>query len=497
MSASVDDLPNLASERLGAVALWASDDFFAAKENLLRDAPAEWREHAYTDRGKWMDGWESRRKRQLGEGVHDTVIVRLAMPGVVRGVVVDTAFFRGNFPEACSIEVSDAPEGTPVEELELGEWVEILPRSPLHGDEKNLFEIAPRAAFTHLRMRIFPDGGVARLRVHAEPVADWRRLGGAGGVVDLAALETGATVLSCRDMFFGPKHNLIQPGRARNMSDGWETKRRRGVTAETHDWVLVKLAGRGTVDRLELDTAFFLGNFPDTALVAGCDGDPATAPFRVLLPRTKLMGHTRHLYTSELVDRGPFTHLRLSVFPDGGVSRMRVHGRLTTDARDEVAAKALATATPRGLEGALRACCASKAFVETMSRERPFDGGGTALVTRARALVASLAEADLLEAMSAHPRLGERKEAEPFSAAEQARVQASSAEVLAALAAQNRAYEDKHGFVFLIFASGKSAEDVLAAARERVAHTREDELRIAARELAEITLLRMRKLVGG
>jgi allantoicase len=500
---SHDDLPNLASERLGAVALFASDDFFASKENLVRDQAPAWRENEYTDRGKWMDGWESRRKREIGRDVHDDVIVRLAMRGVVRLIVVDTAFFRGNFPEACSIEGSTAPEGTLVANLQSGEWTEIIPRSPLRGDERNVFEPASPVAFTHLRMRIFPDGGVARLRVHGVPTPDWPRLGGASGVLDLASLEAGASVLSCSDMFFGPKHNLIQPGRARNMSDGWETKRRRGIDAETHDWVLVELAGQGIIDRLELDTAFFLGNYPDTALVEGCDGDPNALDkpsFRTLLARRKLMGHTRHVFAHELDDRGPFTHLRLKVFPDGGVSRMRAFGTLTVTGRDDAAARFLATVLPGEAAKHLHACCASKRFAETMTRERPFDAGGAALFARARAVVTSLEERDLLEAMSAHPRIGAvdgGAYAERFSAGEQARARAAPPAVLAELQEANRAYESKHGFVFLICATGKSAEEVLATSRARLANARDAELGNAAAELAAITILRLRKLVGG
>jgi allantoicase len=517
---AIHDLPNLASERLGAAVLWASDDFFAPKENLVRDAAPEWREHAYTDRGKWMDGWESRRKRPrggadrgaIGPDAHDAAIVRLAMRGVVRAIVVDTAFFRGNFPERCAIEGTAAPEGTLVADLlaDGAEWIEVVPPSPLRGDEKNVFSTNSPVALTHLRLRIFPDGGVARLRVHGEPAPDWPRAGGASSTFDLAALETGGRVLACSDMFFGPKHNLIQPGRARDMSEGWETKRRRGVGPDTHDWVLVKLAGRGALERVEIDTAFFLGNFPDTALLEGCDGDPERAPFRTVLARRKLMGHTRHVFAGEivggsaaggtppatLVDRGRFTHLRLKVFPDGGVSRLRAFGRLADDARDEAAARFLATSSPRDLDARLRACCASSRFVAAMTSERPFGG---ALFERARAIVSSLGEADLLEAFAAHPRIGDRParaNEERFSAEEQSRARSASRETLDALAEANRAYEDKHGFVFLIFASGKTAEEILEAARKRVENPRDAELRTAARELAEITALRIRKLVG-
>ena len=487
-----DDLPNVASERLGAVALWASDDFFAEKENLLRDRPAEWREHDYTDRGKWMDGWESRRKRAIGPDVEDAAIVRLALPAIIRGVIVDTAFFRGNFPEQCILEGATAREGTLVADLlsDRTEWIEIIPKTQLQGNHPNKLEVANPIAFTHLKLRIFPDGGVARLRVHGEPAPDWLRVGGASSAFDLAALESGGSVLSCSDMFFGPKHNLIQPGRARNMSDGWETKRRRGVTSETHDWALVKLAGQGTIERLELDTAFFLGNFPDTAGVEGCDGDPDKAPFRTLLPRTKLMGHTRHFFGPELQDRGPFTHLRMKVFPDGGMSRLRAFGKLTDAARDEAVSKLLAYSSPKARRAMLHACCASSRFVETLEKEQPWSN----VLSRAHEIVASLGEKDLMEAFAGHPRIGDKPK-EAVSAAEQSRARKGSPETLAALAEANRAYEEKHGFVFLIFATGKSAEEILEAAKKRVQNTREVELKTAAGELAAITVLRLRKLV--
>lgn len=492
-----DDLPNLASERLGAAVLWASDDFFAEKENLIRDREAEWREHEYTDRGKWMDGWESRRKRDLREGAHDAAIVRLAMPGVIRSIVVDTSFFRGNFPEHASIEGTTAPEGTRVAELlsERAEWIEIVSKSALSGNAKNVFEVTSPIAFTHLRLRIHPDGGVARLRVRGTPFPDWTRIGGARSTIDLVSLECGAEVISCSDMFFGPKHNLIQPGRARNMSDGWETKRRRGVTPDTHDWVLVKLAGQGMILRVEIDTAFFLGNFPDTALLEGCNGDPETAPFEPVLVRTELMGHTRHVFVNQIVEHGPFTHLRLKVFPDGGVSRLRAFGELTAHAREDAAARAFGAMSPRVLAASLRACCTSRELVETIARERPFSSGKE-MLARIRAVVSSLGESDLMEAFAGHPRVGQAS-AEDFSREEQSTARGASKETLAALDEANRAYEAKHGFVFLIFATGKTADEILDAAKKRVQNTREIELKTAAKELAEIAALRAVKLVGG
>src|SRR5687768_1911722 len=180
------ELPDLASERLGGSVLYANDDFFAEKENLIKAAKAIWKEHEYTDSGKWMDGWESRRKRTAG---HDFAILRLGVPGVVRGAVVDTSFFRGNFPESCSIDGVVASQHSTTEELLGATWTELLPRLQLKGDSENLFRIDSPLAWTHLRFNIYPDGGVARLRIHGDVVPDWSRAGGLATEVDLASLE--------------------------------------------------------------------------------------------------------------------------------------------------------------------------------------------------------------------------------------------------------------------------------------------------------------------
>src|SRR6266852_5189360 len=292
------DLVDLAGERLGGSVLYANDDFFAEKENLIKPSKPVWKEHEYTDRGKWMDGWESRRRRTPG---HDFAILRLGARGVVRGVIVDTSFFRGNYPDSCSIDGVALSSLASVDDLIGATWQPLLPQSKLQGDSENVFEIAAPYAFTHLRLNIFPDGGVARLRVHGEPVPDWHRAGGLGNEIDLAAVENGGEVLACSDMFFGPKNNLIMPGRALNMSDGWETKRRRGPG---HDWVIVQLATEGVVRRIEVDTNHFKGNYPDTCSIEGTRAPEADEWFEVL-PRTKLQAHTRHLFVNELAGRGP------------------------------------------------------------------------------------------------------------------------------------------------------------------------------------------------
>lgn len=326
------ELIDLASERVGGAVLYANDEFFAPKENLLKPSAPVFIEGKYTDLGKWMDGWESRRRRTPG---FDWCLIRLGLPGRLRGVVVDTSHFKGNYPEQCSIEAC-AVEGHPdVEQLldESTRWIEVLPQSQLTGDSPNLFPIEHPERFTHLRLKIYPDGGVARLRVYGEVVPDWQKLIGRGSEIDLAAVEHGGLVLACSDMFFGHRHNLIMPGRALNMSDGWETKRRRGPG---HDWTVIQLGTAGRVRRVEVDTAHFKGNFPESCAIEACDitttgqanaaGDFDAWEWKPLLPRTRLQAHTRHFFEDELTDAGIITHVRFSIFPDGGVSRLRLMG---------------------------------------------------------------------------------------------------------------------------------------------------------------------------
>ncbi len=317
-------LIDLASEKLGSAVLFANDDFFAPKENLIRAAAPVWKEGLYTDDGKWMDGWESRRRRspRLGEPF-DWCVIRLGMPGEIKGIVVDTAYFRGNFPSHCSLEACTVDGHPNVDELlaETTEWQEILPVTELRGDSKNNFEIEDTGRVTHVRFKIYPDGGVARLRVHGNVMPDWDELRKRNSEIDLAAAENGGDVISASDEFFGHRQNLIMPGFGHDMSDGWETRRRRGPG---HDWCVVRLGTAGTITRVEVDTSFFRGNYPESCMLEGGDGNE----WRELLPMSKLQAHTRHTYSSELADLGAVTHVRFNIYPDGGVSRLRLFGRI-------------------------------------------------------------------------------------------------------------------------------------------------------------------------
>ena len=317
------DLIDLASERLGGAVIAANDEFFAPKEALLKPSAPEWREGVYTERGKWMDGWETRRRRTPG---YDWAVIQLGAPGIVRGVVIDTSFFTGNFPERASIEAASV-EGLPsLESLSNGDvkWEGLLPASALKGDMKNEFEVTRVKRVTHVRFNIFPDGGVARLRVHGQVMRD-ERIFDSRREVDLAAMENGGYVVECSDMHYGHRQNLILPGRSTHMGDGWETKRRRGPG---NDWTIIRLARRGTITRVELDTDHFKGNAPGSVMLEAADVDTnfdaGSAKWTTMIENTPSQPHTRHHF--EVKSPAPATHVRLNIYPDGGVARLRLFG---------------------------------------------------------------------------------------------------------------------------------------------------------------------------
>ena len=312
-------LPDLATRRVGGSVVWANDELFAERENLIRAAEPVFQPATFGHKGQVYDGWETRRRREPGV---DQAVVRLGLPGVVRGVVVDTAFFTGNYPPYCWVEAC-AVEGYPSpSELAAADWVSLVPRSPLAGDTKNAFAVADEHRYTHVRLTIDPDGGVARFRVHGAPVADPRLLDLAS--LDLAALENGAVVSGCSNMFYSSPSNLIAPGFAAVMGEGWETARRRD---DGNDWVSVRLAGPGVVRLAELDTSHFKGNAPGWASLSGLGAD-GWAP---LLAKVRLQPDTRHRFP---LPAGPaVSEVRVDAYPDGGMARLRLHGALTAEGR--------------------------------------------------------------------------------------------------------------------------------------------------------------------
>jgi allantoicase len=309
------DLPDLASRVLGGGVVAANDEFFAARDNLVNPEPSTFETWTYGPKGKVYDGWETRRRREPG---FDWAIVRLGAPGTVHGVVVDTAHFTGNYPPFVSVEGCALAGHPSPAELADAQWATLVPRSAVRGDTRNLFETtSPR--LTHVRLNIFPDGGVARLRVHGTVVPDPQLLHGM--TVDLAALELGGLVIDCSDRFYGSPGNLIVPGLARGMGEGWETARRRD---DGNDWVLVRLAAAGRVRLAELDTTHYKGNAPGDGQLRGSTDPADPAAWFDLLPRTRLQPDTRHRF--RLDSPSVATHVRLDVFPDGGMARLRLWG---------------------------------------------------------------------------------------------------------------------------------------------------------------------------
>jgi allantoicase len=301
--------------------LWANDDLFAEKENLIKPGPAEHRPTTFGHKGQVYDGWETRRRRGAIADSCDSAIVRLGVPGIVRGVVVDTAWFTGNYPPQISVEAAVVPGYPSVEELvEKTQWTTIVDRTDINGDTRNPFTVNSTRRWSHVRLSIYPDGGVARLRVHGEGLLDPRF---ADLPLDLAALENGGRITACSNMFYSSPNNLLLPGAARTMGEGWETSRRRDAG---NDWVQVHLASQGVLTFAELDTSYFIGNAPGSARLSGRDGD---GEWFELLPPTELQPDTRHRFVVD--DERPVTEARLDIHPDGGMARLRLFGKLTPE----------------------------------------------------------------------------------------------------------------------------------------------------------------------
>jgi allantoicase len=317
------NLPDLAVRHRGGSVVLANDETFGEKENLISPAAATFQPHTFGHRGQIMDGWETRRRREPGD---DWAIVRLGCAGIVRGVVVDTAWFTGNYPPAVSVEAGWVdPLDSAVGPADLAgsrtEWAEIVPRSPVHGDSMNDFVVDHDQLVTHVRLRQYPDGGIARLRVHGEPVGDPRWL--AGRAFDLAAMEHGAAAFDCSNRFYSAPDNVLAPGPARVMGEGWETSRRRD---EGNDWVLIRLATSGVVRQLEIDTLYFIGNAPSAVSVTGVGADRVE-----LLAQTPVQPDAVNRFV--LPPSAPVEELRVDIFPDGGLARLRAWGEPSDEGR--------------------------------------------------------------------------------------------------------------------------------------------------------------------
>jgi allantoicase len=497
---------DLASERLGGEVLGANDEFFAPKENLLKASKPVFIEGKYTARGKWMDGWETRRRRTPG---FDWCVIRLGLPGKVRGVKVDTSYFRGNYPEQVSLEgcdlVGTAPSKDEKQRLKSAalRWVELIPQSAVKGDSQNSFFVESAERVTHVRLKIYPDGGVARLRVHGEVVPEKERV--THGVFDLAAIENGGRILATSDQFFSEPLNLLMPGRSKDMGDGWETRRRRGPG---HDWAIVKLGVPGVIRRIQVDTSHFKGNFPESCSIDACyieqaveDAALESAEWRAALERSPLKADRRHIFGEQLKDSGPATHVRLNIFPDGGIARLRIFGRAERPEDRLKGIERFNRISAAAARQALEDCCDSKTWAEQVLGQRPFESS-LKMFEAAEQAFSQLRRKDWLEAFRHHPPIGSKKSkaaqssmARRWSAGEQSTAQMAQPETLAVLAAANHAYEAAFGYTFLICATDKTTEEILKELQQRLGNDPEIELRVAAEEQKKITRLRLEKLL--
>ncbi len=330
-----DDLPafakgavNLASPRLGSEAVRASNDFFAAKERMLQDSPAVFIADRFDDHGKWMDGWESRRRRDGGE---DWCLIRLGVAGHIHGVDIDTSHFTGNYPPAASL-LAWLGDGEPKDDTA---WHEIVPATTLGPSAHHFVAVAATGPWNWLKLNMHPDGGIARLRVFGEPFRDWSD-SSADALHELSALMNGGRVIAYNDAHYGDVWAVLSEGRGVNMGDGWETRRRREPGS---DWLIVTLGAPGTIERIEVDTAHFKGNFPDSCSLqaayvdSGNEGSIVTQSmfWPELMGEEKLAADAIHSFENDkLAALGAVTHIRLNIHPDGGVSRFRAFGRRQT-----------------------------------------------------------------------------------------------------------------------------------------------------------------------
>ncbi|CAH1784999.1 unnamed protein product [Owenia fusiformis] len=371
------ELNDLAVEKNGGKILFATDDWFAVAENLIKSAPAEWKPEAFTEFGKWMDGWETRRKRKPG---HDWCIIQLGVPGTIHGFNVDTSYFTGNFVPKISIQAASLDKMLPARTSAMGtkcspedleniasfkseDWTELVPMSKLEpgfkGSCNNYFRvdnqhIQNQTRWTHLRINSFPDGGIARLRVYGQANPDWSKIS-QEKEMDLCAMLNGGICIGYSNAFYGHPRQMIGPGQAASMADGWETARRldrpsileadnRGILQVPGcEWAVFRLGHPGTIEKIEVDTTHFRGNYPDSCKIEGClsseadeeklvsQYDNASVAWQALMPVQKLSAHKRHIYSGdELYDAMPVSHVRITIAPDGGLSRLRLWGHKAT-----------------------------------------------------------------------------------------------------------------------------------------------------------------------
>lgn len=457
---------DLLSERVGGRIVECNDEFFAPASNLIAPAEPVWREGEYTDRGKWMDGWETRRRRDEG---HDWCVLQLGIPGRIHQVTVDTSHFTGNYPEEFSLDASHGD----------GNWSEVIARTPLRGDSRQTVEVDFPHRVVFVRLNIYPDGGVARLRIEGEPIPAMN-LVCPGGPSDLVGFLVGGRWLEASNYHYSPPSNLLRPTEPIGMWDGWETKRRRGPG---HDWAIFRLGLPGQVESTVVDTRYFRGNSPGwVSLEVSEDGDSWVA----VLDRAEVGADRVNDLSLPRPARARF--VRFSIHPDGGVARLRVMGTPDPAVAGASGLSYLNSLMDGAADDFFATACVSRRWVAHMLASRPF-GSIDSVLGQAGSAFDGLAEEDWLEAFAGHPRIGES--GDEVATREQSGAVGHEDE----LARVNTVYERKFGFIYIVYASGKSGDEMLALARSRIDNDRETELANASSEQRRITTTRLRRML--
>jgi allantoicase len=316
-------LIDLAQPRLGTKVLFKTDDFFASANRIISPMDPIFKTGVFDTHGKWMDGWESRRKRTEG---HDYIILKLGKPGKIKKVDVDTSHFNGNQPAMVSIEGANSSS----HKINHLKWQTLLSKKKTKANSHHYFTVNSKKVFTHIKFNIFPDGGVARLKLYGS-IAKSEKL--KNKKMNLASLLDGASVIACNNEHFGKAENILAPGKAKNMGDGWETRRRRG---KGFDWLILNSLNGKEINKIEISTHHFKGNFPSY-----CSLQAAFLPtskkskqivnssvkWKYLLKDAKLSANKTHIFKNNLMKKDKINFIKINIFPDGGISRFRIYGK--------------------------------------------------------------------------------------------------------------------------------------------------------------------------
>ena len=320
----LNGLIDLAQSRLGTKIVYKTDEFFAPAKRIINPWPPIFKEGVFDKHGKWMDGWETRRKRTKG---NDFLILKLGKPGVISKVDIDTSYFSGNHPNHVSLQACSSNKTIPNKKTK---WVTIIKKSRTKANSHHFFKIKNKSFFTHVKLNIFPDGGVARIRIYGS-MKTKKKFG--KKIINLTSILNGANPIACNNEHFGRAENILAPGIGKNMGDGWETRRSRG---KNFDWLILKCATAGKINKIQIDTHHFKGNYPDKcSLQAAYLSNKISSKtivdrskkWKLLLNKAKLNAHKKHNFQNKLMKNKKVNYIRINIFPDGGISRIRAFGK--------------------------------------------------------------------------------------------------------------------------------------------------------------------------